>query len=209
MTTETIKKEEITLTHTQALVAHIAPDEGFHPGLANVEIRYEAKTGEMQTVATNGRLLLSATQKTEAEEGKSRESFKKTIAGNAIRQSLQMMGKDKLAKKIGLKVISREKEGKEEDIISVGSNGVFSEIVATPTPQRFPDWENIIPPFDDKSENHAIFDLENLEHTIQTLKKMGVKSVDIQHGDKIVRLDAIAADGTKIVGAIALMKKGE
>ena len=208
MTTETIKKEAITLTHTQALVAHIAPDKENNYALSNVEISYEAKTGEMQTVATNGSLLLSATQKTEAEEGTSRESFKKTISGNAIVKSLKMMSKDKLAKRIGLKVISREKDGKEEDIISVGSNGVFSEIEATPVPARFPDWENVVPAEDEKAP-YAVFDISNLKQAIDTLEKMGVQRVGFQWGEKAMRIEAEGTDGVTVLGAIALMKKGE
>ena len=208
MTTETIKKEDIALTYTQALVAHVAPDEGFHAALANVEVNYEAKTGEMKTVATNGRLLLSATQKTETEEGISRESFKKTIAGEAIVKSLKMMSKNKLGKKIGLKVITREKDGKKEDVISIGSNGVFSEILATATPQKFPDWENVVPAEDEKAP-YAVFNISNLKQAIDTLEKMGVQIVGFQWGEKVMRIEAEGTNGVTVLGAIALMKKGE
>ena len=210
MTTETIKKEDITLTYTQALVAHIAPDKENNYALSNVEISYEAKTGEMQTMATNGRLLLSATQKTETEEeeGVSRESFKKTIAGEAIVKSLKMMSKNKLGKKIGLKVITREKDGKKEDVISIGSNGVFSEILATATPQKFPDWENVVPAEDEKAP-YAVFNISNLKQAIDTLEKMGVQIVGFQWGEKVMRIEAEGTNGVTVLGAIALMKKGE
>ena len=208
MTTETIKKEDITLNYTQALVAHIAPDKENNYALSNVEISYEAKTGEMQTVATNGRLLLSATQKTETEEWVSRESFKKTIAGEAIVKSLKMMSKNKLGKKIGLNIITREKDGKEEDIISVGSNGVFSEIMATPTPQKFPAWENVVPAEDEKAP-YAVFNISNLKQAIDTLEKMGVQMVGFQWGEKVMRIEAEGTNGVTVLGAIALMKKGD